>query len=348
MSTTEMSQYERRAYERLTERPSSGFRLLPDGARQWAGRRTEQAKDLARKLPGTDAVESGYGKALQGVNKATTGLGLQSVSVEAAVRKYQKSRPDIRTAEDVRALDLEVCDLALPRKRILHSAIAAGEGAAASLAITGATVSTTVSGGTTAAIAVGAVAADSAAVLTGLGRVVGEIACSYGYDPRSPEEELFALQVIGLSLAAGDGAKAAALASLSRLTQDMMRRATWTQLENHVLVKVIQSAFGQLGLKLTQKKLGQVVPFAGVAISAGMNLKLVHDTYEAAQSAYRLRFLQEKYRLNVGSELVLVQEPMIERADDPGSLVRVDQLLDEAVENEGEAGDEEGDGTESR
>ena len=63
-------------------------------------------------------------------------------------------------------------------------------------------------------------------------------------------------------MAVGTGEKTNALASLSRLTQDMMRHATWTQLNQHVLVKVIDRAFARLGLRLTQKKLGQIVPIA--------------------------------------------------------------------------------------
>ena len=43
-------------------------------------------------------------------------------------------------------------------------------------------------------------AADSVAVMAGLGRVVGEVAVSYGFDPNLPEEELFALQVAGLGV----------------------------------------------------------------------------------------------------------------------------------------------------
>lgn len=329
MPISDMSDYERRAYLALNEPPKMSRTVIPEPIRRLARRGADKVASVASQVPGAEAVELAYGKALQGLTRATTGLGLQSVSVEGAVKRHRKRNPAVQVPGDIRRLDLEMCDLALPSKKQIHGAVAVLEGAAASLAITGATVSTTVSGGAAAGVVVGAVAADSFAVLSGLGRIVGEVACVYGYDPRLPEEELFALQVVGLSLAVGDAAKATAMASLSRLTQEMMRRATWTQLEKHVLVKVIQRAFAQLGLQLTHRKLAQVVPAAGVVVSVGVNLKFVQDTHDAAQRAYRLRFLVEKYQLGVSTELVVPDTG--ESTSDAENGLRVDELLDEAV-----------------
>lgn len=217
----------------------------------------------------------------------------------------------------------------LPRRKRVHEVTAIAEGAAASLLITGATVSTTVSGGATAAVVVGTVAADSVIVMAGIGRIVGEVAVSYGYDPTLPEEELFAAQVIGLGMAVGSGAKTAALASLSRLTQDMMRRATWTQLNQHLLVEIVKRAFASLGLKLTQKKLAQIVPVAGVAISAGVNLQLVQRMHSAATHAYRLRFLTEKYALGESEPR---EEEWLAAKRDEEDVLNLEVMLAEAVE----------------
>lgn len=331
MHIADMSEYEKRAFRALSDPPASRRSFVPERVQELARQASQKVANAAASLPGAETVEAAYGKALQGLNRSTTGLGLQSVSISAAVKRHQKRIPEVQTPRDVRRLDLEDCDVLLPAKKNLHKFVALGGGAASSLAITGATVSSTVSGGATAGAVMVVVAADSLAVLSGLGRVVGEIACVYGYDPRLPEEELFALQVIGLGLAVGDGAKAAALASLSKLTQDMMRRATWTQLERHALVKVIQRAFGQLGLKLTQKKLAQVVPVVGIAVSAGLNLNLLQDAHSAAQHAYRLRFLEEKYGLDSSTDFVVAGH-----GDGPAteSSLSVDELLYAAIEEE--------------
>ena len=166
-------------------------------------------------------------------------------------------------------------------------------------------------------------------VMASLGRVVGEVAMSYGSDPNLPEEELFAIQVLGLGMTVGTGAKTTALISLSRLTQDMMRQATWTQLNEHLLVEVINRAFSTMGLKLTQKKLAQVVPVAGTLISSGVNLQLLKRVHEAASQAYRLRFLTEKYGIDApASTAVVLSEG--DRGDDE-EVVQIDELLSDAV-----------------
>ena len=152
-----------------------------------------------------------------------------------------------------------------------------------------------------------------------------------------PEEELFALQVLGLGMTVGTGEKVIALASLSRLTQDMMRRATWTQLDQHVLVKVIDRAFASLGLRLTQKKLAQVVPVAGVFISSGLNLVLVRRVHAAAADAYRLRFLTEKYRLQSPAWTDVI--PLEGEISDEKDVLQIPELIGEAMRNAEAVGD---------
>ena len=130
-------------------------------------------------------------------------------------------------------------------------AVSAVQGAATSLAITGAEVSNTVRGGATAGVIVGAVALDTVASLAMMGRSVGSVAARYGYDVRLPDEELFAMGVLSLGMAGSVTAKYEALSALSRLSQQMMRGATWKQLNEHILVRAIARTYQLLGLKLT-------------------------------------------------------------------------------------------------
>lgn len=176
--------------------------------------------------------------------------------------------------------------------------LALTEGAASSVAVTGVTVSATVSGGTTAVVAIGAIATDVTVLLVGMGRIVALVAAHYGYDVRETDEQVFASGVLAYSTAGNASEKTAALTSLSRLTQQMMRQATWKQLENNYLVKVIESVFTALGFKLTKSKLAQAVPVAGAVINGGMNAHYVRNTFARAEHAYRLRFLTEKYDLD--------------------------------------------------
>jgi hypothetical protein len=104
--------------------------------------------------------------------------------------------------------------------------------------------------------------------------------------------------VLSYSSAGSAAEKAASLAALSRLTQEMMRQATWKQLQRHQMVNVIQTIVTSLGFNLTKKKLAQVIPVAGVVINGGLNARLAQNTFKRAQDAYRLRFLTEKYGLD--------------------------------------------------
>lgn len=144
----------------------------------------------------------------------------------------------------------------------------------------------------------GAIVVDVTAVMVGMGRIVALVAAHYGYDVREPEEQVFASGVLSYSSAGSAAEKAASLAALSRLTQDMMRRATWRQLQRHQMVNVIHKVVTSLGFNLTKKKLAQVVPVAGAVINGGLNARLAQNTFNRAQAAYRLRFLAEKYGLD--------------------------------------------------
>jgi hypothetical protein len=119
------------------------------------------------------------------------------------------------------------------------------------------------------------------------------VASTYGYDVRQPEEELFALGVLSLASANTLGGKAAAMASLSQLAQQMTRQAAWAQLKDHLLVRVIGRVYAALGGILTKRKLAQAVPVAGAVINASVNAGLIHQTFRRAEVVYRLRFLSE-------------------------------------------------------
>lgn len=329
MATMPMSDYETNAYQRLIAPAPDSRSLLPRWARDTATRVGRSVRQGAEKVPGKEAIADAYAKAAKGLTDFTTGNGLHSVSIEGSIRRCQKMGYDVQQPEDFLRLDLRQCDKLLPNRNRVQEIVAIAEGATASLVITGATISTTVTGGTTAAVALATVAADSVFVMAGLGRVVGEVAVTYGFDPDLPEEELFALQVLGLGMAVGSGAKSIALASLSRLTQDLMRRATWTQLNEHLLVGVINRAFAMMGLRLTQRKLAQVVPGAGIAISSGVNLQLLHRVQDAATQAYRLRFLTVKYGLSESSYAPAA--PDVSDVVEDEDVVQIEKLLSETL-----------------
>jgi hypothetical protein len=120
------------------------------------------------------------------------------------------------------------------------------------------------------------------------------------------------------------------MASLSRLTQQMMRRATWEQLRRHLLVNVIDRVYAALGGSLAKRKLAQAVPLAGVVINGSVNAGLTHQTFRRAEAVYRLRFLSEKYGIDPGEW----RRDDLAGSEEAEDVVQVDTELEAEIERE--------------
>jgi hypothetical protein len=298
--TTSMTSYEQQAWEKLIadERSRRG---------SWLGRGADKvsvvvsaAGDVVKRIPGaervTEALDDSIKVALNGAVTAIFMPAVSSVSIERRTRRLRKQHPEIGDASPFEVLDLRALDKGRP-KQILPLVGAIGS-VTASLAITGVEVSTTVSGGATAGVILLAIAADVSASLALLGRAVAQVAVHYGYDPNEPDEEIFLMGVLSYSTASSLEGKTVALAALSRLSQQMMRHATWKELQRDVLVKVIQTVFTKIGVTLTQRRLAQVVPVVGGVVSAGLSYDMLHRALRDATRVYRVRYLAEKYGLS--------------------------------------------------
>lgn len=333
----QMSPYETTAWgnaiARVSEAPKAS-RLggaikgaIPERAKAAASAATSKAAEWTDGKLSVPQVKDIVERSLAGTLDLTFRPALRSASTDAVIRELNKKFPVISDPSDFRLLDLEELDRVRQRK-VTYSAASAMQGAGTSLAVTGAVVSTTVSGGVTAGAAIAAMAADSAAALAMMGRSIGSVAARYGYDVTLPDEEAFAMGVMSYGMAGSIHAKALALQSLSRLTQEMARQATWAQLNNHVLVRVIERMYVSLGLKLTKKRLAQTVPAIGVAINATMSANATKTTYERAEDVYRLRFLSDKYGIDPADWVAQVSTA--EEVPDGEDIIDVVELLEEA------------------
>jgi hypothetical protein len=294
-----MSAYERQAWDKSLDRlyrPSRNV-PIPPKVQQLASKTSDRAVRFVDEHVSAAAVKEIVDKTLTGTLELTFSPALRSASLEGVLRGYRDRHPEVREVEDLRKLDLRQLD-GFRRRKGFYVATSAAQGSATSLAVTGTVVSTTVTAGVTAAAVVAAVAVDTVASLAMMGRSVGSVAVRYGYDVRLPDEELFAMGVLSLGMAGSLEAKHTAIAALSRLTQQMMRQATWKQLNEHVLVRVIGRAYQLLGIRLTQRRLAQVVPVVGVGINAALSANMTRHAYQRAEDVYRLRFLSEKYDLD--------------------------------------------------
>src|SRR4051794_30479996 len=207
MGLDRMTPYERAAWEqsiKLLHAPPRR-KMIPAKVRDRVSGVASQLSDRIADLPGAESVREIIERAFEGTLALTFQPALRSAGPASTVKRYARKRPHVRSMKDVRFLPLEERDAMLPPK-LGYTALAAGQGGATALAVTGAEVATTVTAGTTAAVAIGAVAADSVASLAMMGRTIGAVASRYGYDVRLPDEELFAMGTLSLGVAGSMGA----------------------------------------------------------------------------------------------------------------------------------------------
>ena len=284
-----------------------GARAAGNGARA-AGRQIERLVDGHPNLErARDAVGSaahavsgvvpdnvsekaaGWGRsATASLDRVVASVARAGLSPEKVVLKHRKAGHDVETLADLRSLDLALIDKVRPRKsRFTYPGTAAASGAVTSFVITGGEIIVTASGGVASApggtAIAGAMALDVATVVGLMSRAVGQQALSYGYDPEDPAEKLFILSVVNAGTALSGGAKLAAMADVSRLTQQLVRGATWTKLlDSSLLARLYKQVLARFAVRTTKQGLGKLVPVVGILISGGFNwatleqLSLIH------------------------------------------------------------------------
>ncbi|MEU8284242.1 EcsC family protein [Micromonospora sp. NPDC048905] len=280
----------------------------------------------ARKAVGVLPVSAGdwSGSALGSAQRMVARISRAGLSPKRVVELYQKRGHEVTKLSDLRRLDLE--QIHAVRGRALswyYPAAAAVSGMGAGLVISGGELATAVSGGAAAAPSGGAIAsafAGDAAIVIGLAsRAVGHVSLLYGYDPEEPAEKLFVLSVVNAGTAASAGAKNAAFADISRLTQALVRGKTWKVLNESVVARIAGRFADAVGRTLTKKGLGKVVPLAGILVGGTLNWTTLEGIVDTAEMAYQRRFLLEKY------PQLLDEEPIegfvVEDTDDPNDVV---------------------------
>lgn len=276
-------------------------RLVPKAVRARIAQVGGAAKQGFDALPGADRFEALLADALRGLTDLGSRAAQASVRREAIIKAYQKRAHLVTSLEDIRTLELCEIDKVKPRLDLAYIAASTVEGVGAGLLASGGTI--LAAGGTVlgagagaapgAGLVVGAMAADAAAVLLASHRLVAHTAAYYGYDVEDPHERLIALGVLGVGTA--EAGKAAAYVELNRTVQALARRQTWQQLNSQAVTKIVRRVYAVFAMRLTQRKLAQAIPVAGVVIGAGLNAKLLARIADDANHLYRERFLRDKY-----------------------------------------------------
>lgn len=330
VTNEKMSDYEQQAWDLLLERVGrreARKQLKP--VRKMNELVDATASKLEELMDDHELIQrimDGASKPFAGLQDALTRATEASISKDRLVARAAKRDPQIARIEDLWRADLRLADSLVSKRALKYEVVLGAEGAASSLAVTGAVVSSTVSGGTTLAVAAAAISTDVAANLAAATRVVAKTALAYGYDIESPDERVYMLGVLNYGSAMSAGSKAASLGQLSRLTQLMMRSPTHAQLDRFVAVRVARAFYKLLGFRLTHQRLLQAVPIVGAVFNAGLNAGAIALLHDRAQEAYRLRFLTEKYDLDPNEWTLKIDLASDDIEDDS---IDVEQLIED-------------------
>lgn len=248
-----------------------------------------KAGDLMLSTPGVgDAIKF----AISGTVSLCNDLAHWSVPKESIYTEFRKVGFDVVDSDDINKLELEQIDRIVGWLDAKYKTAAFVEGAG------------------TGYVGLVGIPADIAALLALNLRAIGEYATYYGFDVTLPTERLFAMNILGLASSPDAACKQLAMAQLVRIAQDVARKRTWEQLNQHAFVQVVQQISKALGIRLTKDKLAQVIPVTGAAIGGGFNAYFTANVCQAAYFLYRERFLAAKY----GPEII---EETVTPAEDP-------------------------------
>jgi hypothetical protein len=260
--------------------------------------------------------------------RATVYAALQLQSDEDMIgRFHQRGRP-VDTLGDVRGLSLIDMDAVAESTRNQNAALLGAEGAALGAL---ATLGTLIPYAQVAIPAI--IAADVAASMTLLSRSTTMIASSYGFPARDPVNLPHVLTAMAPTQLDSDEGfvvmKAAAVAEL-KAAGDFMRRAV-TQasaraagsaasisseravqrvLEETMsskapkLLRLINAVAARLGIVLTEKELGTLIPVAGAVFNSGLNLAFHQVGHTLAKDYFREQILAERYGRGLVNESI--------------------------------------------
>ena len=255
-----------------------------------------KAVSIARKVPGGEALTRTVSSAALGLVELAASASEASVRRKRILKAYRSVGFDVRSLQDIRSLALDDILAVKPRLSLAYSTTAAAEGAVSGVFASGGSVAAVLGMGVASASAV-----DITTFLAAATRLVAHTAAYYGYDSEDPTERLFSTMVLSQAIdPTGSGhdfvvEKQTTMLAFNKVMRDLARRGSLDGLGGNVVVSAMNSLFSAMGVRLASRKLAQIVPVAGVVVSAGLNAALMRTIGETADHLYRERFLAERY-----------------------------------------------------
>jgi len=329
-----LSAYERTAWDEVQRWRLDQARRrsrVPAPVRDRARQLGQGAANVWKHAPGGAVIDEIADKVLAGGYDALTDAVAASLRRDRILQAARDAGGSVEELADLRTLNLRVIDEILPSLNLRYAATSAATGAGSGFVAGGGTAAVMGTAGVAAApggLAVaGALAGDIIATIALAARVVTHYAGYYGYDTRKEGEKAVLLAVVGVGVAGEGAAKQAAMLHVRQVAMMVARRATWRELGEEAIVKLIQGLFAKLSATLTKRKLAQALPVAGIAAGAGLNYALMRKVGTAASFMYRERFLIDKYGLDSA-------HPSPDLADLIGLEVSEGAVLDEEPRDE--------------
>lgn len=241
----------------------------------------------------------------------------KTYSEEALLRRLrERSGMTVERLEDLRDLPLETLDDLADSYNRGHGAMLAAEGALLGAA------TTLAEGIPFAQLAIPSlIAMDVSASMTLLSRHTASVAAAYGYSARDPQNRFHILAAMAPQHEAHDGgyaaAKAAAVEAIheaglfaSRRSQ-MILAQEMLEKEAPRLVRLMNYVAARLGVVITEKELGMLVPIAGAALNGGLNLAFQQVGHTAAKDYFRLLLLEKRYGESAVREALKGDDPVL-------------------------------------
>ncbi|HLQ77105.1 MAG TPA: EcsC family protein, partial [Terriglobia bacterium] len=152
--------------------------------------------------------------------------------------------------------------------------------------------------------------ADVTTSMTLLSRHTCRIASTYGFSSKVPENLPHILAAMAPQTETSDegylAIKAAVVTSMRESSQFMSRTAGMMidrqllQREAPQMVRLISYVADRLGVVVTEKELGLLIPIAGAVLNSSINLSFQQVGHRTAQDYFRRLILEDRY----GEELV--------------------------------------------
>lgn len=271
-------------------------------ALQLMGKPIEKLMDIAennkivKKIGVTDVISSAIDKSL----KITIKIANNLCSDSTVIKEYNKNNLNISNLQDIKNYKLNQIDMIADSYDISNAIIVGLEGALLGAA-------TTLCEGLPGAqvIIPTIVVSDVTASMTLLCRHVCQIATSYGYSSRDPVNFPHIIASMAPHHNSSDegflSAKATAIGSIRSSSKYLIKNSgnlfdkELLEKEAPQLLKLISYLSERLGIVITEKEFGMIIPFVGAVANSGINVAFQQVGHTTAKDYFRMLILGEKY-----------------------------------------------------